>query len=111
MDTRALWVIYINARAQQIENSHRAYVANRIASLRAGWNNLLAQNPSPAERVMAGAALDNIGKLEQELKDGVYFKRDQFTKKRRGLSTIEHFKKKRGNPFISKSFLSEGIKV
>lgn len=75
---RDLWITYINFRAQRIANRHLSYVNNRLHELQSSWNNVLAQNPSQEDQLIAQGVLADIEDLRRQTPE-LIFKRDKFT--------------------------------
>ncbi|KAB8300162.1 hypothetical protein EYC80_000389 [Monilinia laxa] len=78
-----LWTEFIKLWAKRIRNRHYRHLTDentgRIAQLRAGWQQILDNTPTPQRRSIATAALNAINTLNDEIETTVVFNDAPFT--------------------------------
>jgi hypothetical protein len=64
---QGIWVNFINQYTSRMANYHRNYANARLDQLIAGWNNLLAQNPTQQQQQIANEAIKEINNLKSQV--------------------------------------------
>lgn len=74
-----IYVVFINYFTRRMTSHYRNYGQTRLNQLSAGWNNVLAQNPTPQQAAIAQSCLNDIKALYDEV-TALVFDNSNFSK-------------------------------